>query len=96
MKETIVYAKANTNGDVLLLSAKDYLEKTSRLAYSLFEDLEMFEEWLLVRFTVAEIFTMDEETREEVKSEWEDCCFNEARLQLVEGGWVRKTIDLDD
>jgi hypothetical protein len=39
---------------------------------------------------------MDEETREEVKSEWEDCCFNEARLQLVEGGWVRKTIDLDD
>lgn len=96
MKETIVYAKANTNGEVLLLSAKDYLEKTSRLAYSLFEDLEMFEEWLLTRFTVAEIFTMDEETREEVKSEWEDCCFYEARLQLVEGGWVRKTITIED
>jgi hypothetical protein len=96
MKKIFVFAKANTNGEVQVLSAKDYLAETSRFAYSLFEDLEKFEKWLLVRFTITEIFVMDEETREQVRSEWEDCCFNEARQHMAKDGWVRKTVDLDD
>jgi hypothetical protein len=96
MKKISVFTKADTNGEVQILSAKNYLAETNRLAYSLFEDLKMFEKWLLAHFTVTEIFTMDEENRELVKSEWEGCCFNEAHLRMVEAGWVCKTIDIED
>lgn len=69
--------------DNRILSQKQHLEEQSNDVKDLFEDDNLFEDFLFQNYSSTELYKMDDETKEEIRQDFLDYCQDKVEIDDV-------------